>query len=286
MRIEKYLYKNQYNTLYGYINKCMKIAIIIPSRLGSTRLANKAIADINGKTMIQRVIMQCKKSTICSQDDIILATDDAKIAQYAQQENIKYIITDSKIKTGTDRIYNALLQIDPSFTKYDFVVNVQGDVPNIDPAIIDDTINILQNIPQADIATAVCHCNQSDIVKTSVVKAVLSFKNNFVSQYNVKKTDIYDKIANAIYFSRNCVPHFVKSSQGNNIYEHIGIYAYRVSSLQKFVNLQSGELEECESLEQLRALENGMKIFASVAKSKPISIDTPEDLENARRIIY
>jgi len=253
----------------------MSSVIIIPSRLGSTRLANKALADINGLSMIERVIKQCQQAAGSNTfADIFVATDDETIAQKSQNCGVQAIMTDSNIKTGTDRIYQALLQIDPKFSKYENIINVQGDVPNIDPSIIVSALHLLQNVKQADISTACCPCKAEDVLLPNVVKAVLSFENNLTTPLN------NPNIAHAVYFTRNPAPY-----NANIFYEHIGIYGYRVSSLRKFVDLPQTSLEKMESLEQLRAIENSMKIFATITNKKPISIDTPADLEKARKLI-
>ena len=260
----------------------MKTLIAIPSRIGSTRLANKAILDINGLSMIRRVVRQAKIASAKLNADLIVATDSDLIKNEVDKEDVRSIYADNVKKTGTDAIFNAITKFTKSIEDYDCIINVQGDVPNIDPDIIIKTANVLKLVPQADIATTCCVCDPSQVSTPSVVKACLSFDNNFVNKINLNaKDDEFAKIAHAVYFSRNPIPH-----KSINFYEHIGIYAYRPKALKMFVDLDQGTIEKLESLEQLRAIENGMKIFSCLTKSKPISVDTQSDIEYAREMIF
>ncbi len=250
----------------------MKTIVVVPSRLGSTRLANKALADINGKTMIARVLEICKKTCLANGFDLLLATDNNLIAQQAQALNVDFAMTQSDIKTGSDRIYNALEQKN-LLNKYDVVINMQGDVPNIDSSIITNAAKVLSLEPSADISTAFYRIDKQKASEPSVVKPILCFNNN---QRNAAGLEL----AKALYFTRALAPY-----NAEQYFEHIGIYAYRMDALQKFVSLGQGELEKCESLEQLRALENNMQIYGFVTSHKPISVDTEADLTFARQFI-
>ena len=233
-----------------------KSLIIIPSRLGSTRLKDKALADICGKTMIERVLFGAQKSGITT----IVATDDSKIKNVVQQAGGIAIMTDVSHQSGTDRIFEALNKFDLE-GKYEYIINVQGDVPNIDSNLILEVLNILIINDKADISTAVLEVSDFEKAqKTSVVKAVLSHKME------------------ALYFSRLPVPFGAKT-----FFEHIGIYGYRRKSLEKFVKIGVSKLEAIEKLEQLRALENNMKIFATKTSFQALSIDVQEDLDLARK---
>lgn len=234
----------------------MKTAIIIPSRLGSTRLPNKPLAMINGKTLIQH----CFESAVNSKlGEVFVATDDEQIAKVVRDAGGNAIITPSNLPSGTDRIMNAYNQIGKSF---DCIVNLQGDIPNISPIIIKNTVEVLAKTG-CDIATAAMKIDPQTAQKPSCVKPVLS-----------KQEDSYK----ALYFSRQPVPY-----NSSNYHEHIGIYVYTPASLKKFTSLPESPLEQLEKLEQLRALENNMSIYACVVDSslKPISIDTQDDLTHA-----
>lgn len=250
----------------------MKTIIVIPSRLGSTRLANKALADINGKTMIARVLEICKKTCLSNGFDLLLATDSSLIADEARALNVHFAMTQSDIKTGSDRIYNALEQKN-LLNKYDVVINMQGDVPNIEDSIITNAAKVLSLEPSADISTAFYKIDRQKAMEPSIVKPVLCFNNSQQSGAELE-------VAKALYFTRALAPY-----NAEQYFEHIGIYAYRMQALQKFVSLKQGELEKYESLEQLRALENNMQIYGFVTPHKPISVDTQADLTLARQFI-
>jgi 3-deoxy-manno-octulosonate cytidylyltransferase (CMP-KDO synthetase) len=237
----------------------MKIIIIIPSRLASTRLPNKPLAIINGKTMIQRVFEQAKKTNI---SDIIIATDSELISNEITKFNGNYIMTDSALPSGTDRIYSAFKKLNQDF---DIIVNLQGDLPNIDPSVINSCIELVKN-SDCDIATVASIIqDRSEITNPNVVKIAIAQNQQ------------------ALYFSRSAIPHSKNLDQ--TYYHHIGIYAFKKSAIEKFVKLSPSPLEKQESLEQLRALENNMKIFVKIVDSHPLSVDTLQDLTNITQII-
>jgi 3-deoxy-manno-octulosonate cytidylyltransferase (CMP-KDO synthetase) len=238
----------------------MKTAIIIPSRLGSTRLPNKPLVLIHGKTLIQH----CFESAInANVGEVFVATDSEKIADIVEKSGGIAIMTPSDLPSGTDRIMNAYKQIGKNF---DCIVNLQGDVPNISPKIIKKTVEVLKTTG-CDIATAIMKVEKDVAQKQSCVKPVITQKGEFFK---------------ALYFSRQPVPH-----NSTEYYEHIGIYAYTPASLEKFTSLQESPLEKLEKLEQLRALENDMSIYACVVdlSLKPISIDTEDDLNLAIKLL-
>lgn len=241
----------------------MKACIIIPARIGSSRLPSKVIADINGKMMIERVYEACIS---CKIGDVFVATDSEIVKQKIESIGGTAILTESNLPSGSDRIYNALTKIDPN-KQYNYIINVQGDVPNISPQTIIDVKDLLVS-SNADIATPICIIDEeAKKNKPSVVKAVVVFKGKDYGR--------------AIYFTRSTCP-----SGDGDLYEHIGLYAYTRSALEKFVSLQQSPLEKRESLEQLRAIENDMIIYAKVVKDIPLSIDVIEDLERARKVIF
>lgn len=236
----------------------MKVAIIIPSRIDSTRLPRKALAQINGQTLIERA-WRCAVNA--KMGDVFVATDSEEIASVVKKAGGEVIIT-PKLPTGTDRIWCAYQKIEK---EYDVVVNLQGDVPNIHKKIVSLVLETLQKTG-ADISTATMKITEELAKKPSCVKPVLTKRGEFYK---------------ALYFSRAMVPH------EGEYFEHIGIYAYHVEALRKFTSLPESPLEKVEKLEQLRALENDMSIFVCVVDSslKPINIDTEEDLTHARNVL-
>jgi 3-deoxy-manno-octulosonate cytidylyltransferase (CMP-KDO synthetase) len=236
-----------------------KVIIIIPARLASSRLPNKPLAIIEGKTMIQRVYEQALKANL---GEVIIATDGEKIADEIKKFGGKYILTNPDLQSGTDRIYSAYKLLKEDF---DIIVNVQGDLPNIDPNVISECVQLaLEN--DCDIATVASKISDiSEINNPNVVKIALA-QNGL-----------------ALYFSRSPIPF---SKNINDAYfHHIGIYAYKKNALEKFINLTPSPLEKRESLEQLRALENGMKIAVKIVNAHPLSVDTQEDLDKVINLI-
>ena len=239
----------------------MKILGIIPARYGSTRFPAKALADINGKSMVQRVYEQtCKCNYL---NDVVVATDHVEIQQEVQSFGGKVCMTKANHQSGTDRCYEALLQQPES---YDYVVNVQGDEPYIDPEQISTLAKLLDGHTQLGTLIKPIN-NNEDIFNPNVVKAVANISHE------------------AIYFSRNPSPYLrnVDKSEWHNhhiYFKHIGIYAYRTDILKQITSLSISLLEKAESLEQLRWIENGYKIMTAVTHIESKGIDTPEDLEN------
>ncbi|MBM3579664.1 MAG: 3-deoxy-manno-octulosonate cytidylyltransferase [Alphaproteobacteria bacterium] len=232
------------------------ILIAIPARLASTRLPNKPLADILGKTMIQRVYEQACAANL---GEVVIACDGEEIANEAKKIGAKFVVTDPKLPSGTDRIYAALRALGGDFS---VVVNLQGDLPDIDPQVIRAAANATL-VHDCDIATVASRItNEAEINNPNVVKIARAENGQ------------------ALYFSRCPIPH------GNGDFlHHIGIYAYKKSALEKFVKLAPSMLERRESLEQLRALENGMKIFVEIVDAHPLSVDTREDLAAITKII-
>lgn len=231
----------------------VEILIIIPARLASTRLPNKPLADIGGQSMIARVYRQALKANL---GDVVIACDGEEIANEARKIGAKFVITDPNLPSGTDRVYAAYKELEK---RYSIIINLQGDLPNIDPNVIIAAANIAQN-PLCDIATVASRItNSAEITNENIVKIAMN------------------KQGCALYFSRAAIPYGKKNS--DDYFHHIGIYAYKEKALEKFVNLEPSILEKRESLEQLRALENDMKIFVEVVDTHPLSVDTKEDLE-------
>jgi len=246
----------------------------------STRLPNKPLVDINGKSLIQRVCENAKKYI---DSDIFVAAGDQEIVDECKKNGFKAILTDPKLPSGTDRIAQALKEIDPSGKKYDIVVNFQGDGLNVDPRV---NLPLIKMVEKGDCDIATCGM----IFKTKEasdnptnVKIVMGLREG-------------EKEGRALYFTRaaNCpFTRDVDKIKNQDLYHHIGVYVYKASSLKKMVSLPVGILEAREALEQLRALENGMTIRARIITEKemklvqeaPADVNTPEELEEVRKYI-
>ena len=230
-----------------------KVIGIIPARYASTRLPAKPLALIAGKTLIERVWRQVIKSRQLS--DVYIATDDKRIADKALSFGAKVVMTSSKCKTGTDRISQAANKIGGA----KLFVNIQGDEPLIDPKTIDTVAAALANDKESGIVTAAYPVLEQEIISPNTVKVVV------------------DKKGFALYFSRSVIP-FNRTGVKIDYLKHQGIYGYKKSFLDAFTTLPQSSYEKAESLEQLRALENGYKIKIVLVKSDSIGVDTPEDI--------
>ena len=247
-------------------NQTPDFLVVIPARLGSTRLPRKPLADIGGKPMVVRVAERAKQSLAHS---VIVATDSAEIEAACHEHRIECLLTSADHPTGTDRLAEVaqLLKL-PTNT---LVVNVQGDEPLIPPELINQVAQTLANNGQCAIATvAVPISDQAEINNSNVVKVVLN------------------RTGEALYFSRAPIP-FVRdmqSAQKTLHLRHLGIYAYRADFLQAYTRLEPAPSEQAEALEQLRALWNGYRIAVHIAsEAPPAGVDTPEDLERVRRLL-
>lgn len=235
---------------------------IIPARYASSRFHGKALAEIGGKSMIQRVFEQVRKSTLVT--EVIVATDHQDIFNHVKSFGGNVCMTKESHASGTDRCYEAMsLQKN----KYDYVINIQGDEPFIQPEQIDLLAKQLDG--KTEIATLIKIIGEDEqLFNPNVVKAVID-KNNV-----------------ALYFSRSPIPHIRSAIEREWVtksvfYKHIGMYAYRSDILKQLTNLPQSPLEKAESLEQLRWLENGFKISVAETTTETIGIDTPQDLEKA-----
>ncbi len=239
----------------------MKPVVIIPARMASTRLPSKPLADIGGVPMIVRVWAQAMKAGI---GPVIVAAGDAEIADAVERAGGHAVLTHPDLPSGSDRVFAALEGVDPE-GRYDTVINLQGDLPALDPVQLQA---VAQALAGHDIATlAAPITDEADRANPAVVKAVVAWEPD-------------GRSGRALYFSRATVP----TGPGEHFY-HVGIYAYRRDALARFVRLPPSPLETREKLEQLRALEAGMSIAVARVDSAPLSVDTPEDLEFARKII-
>ena len=236
--------------------------ILIPARMAAARLPGKPMAEIHGLPMICQVVDRAREADI---GDPVVATDSQEILAAVEAHGAKAVMTREDHESGSDRIWEALEKVDPD-GKADTIINVQGDLPALDPRLIRQSISPLEN-QTVDIATLAAEIrDEGEKTNPNVVKAI--------------GTPISNNRLRALYFSRATAPH----GEGP-LYHHIGLYAYRRSALQKFVSLEPGTLEKREKLEQLRALENGMRIDIELVRTIPHGVDTPEDLEKARQIL-
>lgn len=238
-----------------------KIAIIIPSRIGSTRLLRKPLIDIEGKPMLIACAEQAKKANV---GDLYIACDCQELVDLCKQHGYNYILTDPAIPTGSDRVYIASRAL-PS---YDIIVNLQGDMPKIKPSTIKLTVEALLKDTKEDFDIMSAMTYFSDDVE----KADINNVSAIVSHQGINQV-IEGNVMNALYFTRTADP-YLKS-----VYKHIGIYAYRSQALKKFIALPQSKLEMEEKLEQLRALENNMRIGCVFVNDHVISIDSQVDLE-------
>ena len=239
--------------------------LLIPARMGSTRLPNKPMADIRGAPMIVHVWRRAMESKI---GPVAVACDSEIIADAVQKAGGEAVLTDPLHPRGSDRIWEALQILEKRHASaYDAVINVQGDVPSIEPAAIRAAYDLLRD-PKVDIATlAVVMEDEADQRAPQIVKVVLDARAG-------------DIRARALYFSRLPVP----SGEGP-MYHHVGIYAYRREALAKFAAAPETPLEKRESLEQLRALSLDLRIEATIIETVPLGVDTPADLEKARKMM-
>jgi 3-deoxy-manno-octulosonate cytidylyltransferase (CMP-KDO synthetase) len=239
----------------------MKPIVLIPARMASTRLPGKPLADIAGVPMIVRVWRQAVAADI---GPVVVAAAEREIAQAIEAAGGRAVLTPADLPSGSDRIHTALQIVDASGS-HDVIVNLQGDIPNLDPLYVRLVAELLSD-PLVDIATlAVEIDNQSDRVDPNVVKPIVAWRGN---------------IGRALYFSRATVP----TGEGP-VFHHLGIYAYRRAALSRFVSLPPSPLEKRERLEQLRALEAGMHVAVGCVDTLPLSVDTPADLEKARAVL-
>jgi 3-deoxy-manno-octulosonate cytidylyltransferase (CMP-KDO synthetase) len=239
----------------------MNPVVIIPARMASSRLPGKPLADIGGIPMIVRVWAQAMKAGV---GPVVVAAAEDEIADAVEKAGGHAVLTHPDLPSGSDRIFAALQGLDPE-GKYDTVINLQGDLPALDPAQLQAAAAAL---PGFDIATlAAPITDEADRANPAVVKAVAAWEKD-------------GRKGRALYFSRATVP----TGPGEHFY-HVGIYAFTRAALARFVALPPSPLEQREKLEQLRALEAGMSIAVARVDAVPLSVDTPEDLAEARKLL-
>jgi 3-deoxy-manno-octulosonate cytidylyltransferase (CMP-KDO synthetase) len=241
----------------------MNPIVVIPARMASTRLPGKPLAMINGRPMILHMLDRGRAAGI---GPVAVACGDAEIADVVRAAGGRAVLTDPALPNGTDRVHAALAELDPD-RAHDVVVNLQGDFPTLDPEGLRLAVTPLLD-PKVDIGTLVVPIrDEIEAATVSFVKAACAFPEG--------KT-----IAPALYFSRQPIPWGLGPR-----WHHVGIYAYRRSVLDRYVSLPPSPLELREQLEQLRALEDGMRIACVRMEHGPFGVDTAEDLERARAIL-
>ena len=238
-------------------------AIIIPARLQASRLPNKPLLEIHGKPMIQHV---WERAVLSQLGEVLVATDSVDIKNLVEGLGGNACMTSVKHTSGTDRIYEALNKFDLD-QRIQFVINLQGDLPTINSEALSTVLSLIEEEGSEMGTLASVFSDKSEIKKNQVVKAFCDYKENENSTLAldfIRKNDNYDE---------------------NKLYHHIGIYSFRRETLKKFVTLSRTERENNEKLEQLRALENDIKIKVGLIDFLPLGVDTPDDLEEIKKII-
>ena len=259
----------------------MRTAIIIPARYGSTRFPGKPLAKIGGKSMLERVVNVARKAAEKDPDNIsiVVATDDERIAEHCAIIGIHFIMTPESCVTGSDRVLSAMRQM---IEWPDFVINLQGDAPFTPPQILISMIEAFTSNRRLEVVTPVHRLSWAELDRLREAKLTSPFSGTTVT---------LNKQNQALWFSKLILPairdeqKLRESSPTSPVYQHIGVYGYRVDMLEKFVELDLGFYEQMEGLEQLRLLENGVRIQAVIVDVKDglihSGIDTPEDLKRA-----
>ncbi len=238
------------------------VIVLIPARIGSTRLPGKPLADIAGEPMIVHVMRRAQAANV---GPVVIATDSEAIAACVEKAGGRALMTRADHASGSDRIFEALATADPQ-DRARIIVNVQGDLPTLSPSDLTAALAPLAD-PAVDIGTLAAEISDADErTNPNVVKVVGS--------------PVAANRLRALYFTRATAP----SGEGP-LYHHIGLYAYRRAALARFVALPPSPLERRERLEQLRALEAGMRVDVGIVESVPLGVDTPEDLERAREML-
>jgi 3-deoxy-manno-octulosonate cytidylyltransferase (CMP-KDO synthetase) len=238
------------------------VLVLIPARMASTRLPGKPLAEIAGEPMIVHVLRRAQAAKL---GPVVVATDSAEVAAAVDKSGGRAVLTRADHASGSDRIFEALGKVDPTGAA-GIIVNVQGDLPTLAPGHIVAALKPLADAA-VDIATLAAEITRpAERTNPNVVKVV--------------GTPVAPARLRALYFSRAAVP-----AGDGPLYHHIGLYAYRRAALERFVGLPPSPLEQREKLEQLRALEAGMRIDVAIVDTVPLGVDTPEDLETARAML-
>jgi 3-deoxy-manno-octulosonate cytidylyltransferase (CMP-KDO synthetase) len=239
-----------------------KVAVVIPSRYASTRLPAKPLHPIAGKPLVQHVWERCVRAK--GVEKVIVATDDVRIAEAASGFGAEVAMTSRKHRSGTDRV----AEVAKKLRGFTHIINVQGDEPLVDPAVVSKLAASMAKDRKIEMITsASVFAPDDDLTNPNMVKVVL------------------DRQSNGLYFSRSLIPYVRTDGARPQFYRHQGIYGYTTEFLLQFVKWKPGILEQAESLEQLRALENGAKIRVVLAKHAAVSVDTPEDVAAVERLL-
>jgi len=240
----------------------MRSVGVIPARIGSIRLPSKPLINIGGQCLLEWVIQAVKQKT--ELDDLLVATDDQRIADVAERQGVRAVLTDPGLTSGTDRVFAAIAK-----EPYDIVFNIQGDEPLVNPAWIDSLLNEFIRNPDLQMGTVATDLPAEDLGQLSAVKVIL------------------DQNKDAIYFSRLGIPYTRVSmiEKPGLALKHIGLYGYRKSFLKQFCDRSPTEIERAESLEQLRAMYMGVRIRVLKVQGESIGIDTPEDVAKLESIL-
>ena len=237
----------------------IRTAIVIPARMGSTRFPGKPLIELEGKPMIQWVFEAALASAVSN--TVVIATPDQDIISAAQSFGAEAILTKANHPSGTDRLVEVSHNLDA-----EYFINVQGDEPLIDPENIRTCARLLQDSSEVEMASLYAAANEAEALDPSVVKVVT------------------DTLGFALYFSRSLIP-YPRQPVGVGIKKHIGLYGYSRSVLKRFEQWPMGSLEATESLEQLRFLENGVRIKMAPGTSGDVAVDTPEQAERVRELL-
>ena len=243
----------------------MPTIIVIPSRMRATRLPNKPMADIHGEPMI----VHCWRRAMAAEAGrVVVATDTEEIADAIKSAGGEAVMTREDHMSGSDRVFEAVSKIDPDINA-DTIVNLQGDLPTLEPRLVTECIAPLKDT-SVHIATIAAEITvEEERSAPHIVKVV-----------GTPQGTTQPSVLRALYFTRAPAPH------GNGpMYHHIGIYAYRRTALERFISLRPSPLEQRENLEQLRALEDGMRIDVGIVDTVPLGVDTPADLKRARELL-
>ena len=238
----------------------MNPIVLIPARMAATRLPDKPLADIGGLPLIVRVLRRAEAAGI---GPVAVAAGDQIIVDAVENAGGRAVLTDPALPSGSDRILAALNLLDPD-RRHDAVINLQGDIPFAEPSLVSLCAGLLENRPACDISTiVVSKSDPAELANPDVVKAVMVFEDGA-------------RAGRALYFTRSTL-------YGDGpVWHHIGLYGYRRAALERFTAAPPSPLERREKLEQLRALELGLSIWAAVADHAPIEVNSPEDLAQAR----
>jgi 3-deoxy-manno-octulosonate cytidylyltransferase (CMP-KDO synthetase) len=237
----------------------LRIAAVIPARLGSTRLERKVLREIAGRPMVEWVWRAAAGSGLM--DPVVVATDSDEVADVCRERSIPVAMTSPHCASGSDRVREVARQIDS-----DVYVNIQGDEPTLTPAFFAPLLSLFDR-PEVQVATLAVRCPALDIHNPNAVKVVTALDGK------------------ALYFSRATIPHERDQAGFAGYRKHLGIYAYRKAALEKFAELPPGWLESIEKLEQLRLLEAGIDIYVAAAPADTIGVDTEEDLQRAEAVL-